>query len=283
MHLQFVFICSFIAVGLSTYYLPYDQDDSAQPKNHPYAKYVVSIQTKMPKSQYFGTNHLCVGTIVAPIYVLTASHCIFDRKRLMRPDELVIIAGAPNRRKPTEHSRLLHIQSVYPGERESGIKFNTDLALLRLQDQDTLELNLTFNLGIARLATRQSYAQLRCIRLGWGRAQINESFAEVLVSLAMQLQPQKFCHSLYPGIYRKQLLCATGLPDSSQGVCGGDPGGPLFCGSHLTGVYTRDVMCSNRYPAIFVSIASHYDWIQGAFSGAEKALPLLVWLSLRII
>lgn len=80
MQLQLLLICSVLSSAFPAYYLPYDQGERSEPSHHPYAKYVVSIQTKLPRSQYFGTNHFCVGTIVAPIYVLTASHCILDSK-----------------------------------------------------------------------------------------------------------------------------------------------------------------------------------------------------------
>ncbi|EDW19595.1 chymase [Drosophila mojavensis] len=240
MHLQIALICSLIALGVSTYYLPHDHDETAEPSSHPQARYIVSIQTKLPRSRYFGTNHVCVGTIVAPIFVLTTTHCIYNRSRVMHPDELLIIAGAPNRQKPTEHSRLMHVQSVYP-RASSGIIHNLDLALLRIRDQDTLELNLTLNLGIASLATLQSSGYLRCTRFGWERAETNESRAGVLSPRTLQLQPQKFCLSLFPGFYRTHWLCATALPSASQNVCGGDPGGPLFCGGHLAGIYMRAV------------------------------------------
>lgn len=115
------------------------------------------------------------------------------------------------------------------------------------------------------------------------RAETNESRAGVLSPRTLQLQPQKFCLSLFPGFYRTHWLCATALPSASQNVCGGDPGGPLFCGGYLAGIYMRDAMCSRRYPALFVSIAAYNDWIQKAFSGAQKALPYILWLSLRII
>lgn len=204
-------------------------------------------------------------------------------RRVMHPDELLIIAGAPNRQKPTEQTRLMHVQSVYSRE-GSGIIHNLDLALLRIRDQDTLELNLTFNLGIASLATFKSSGYLRCTRFGWERAETNESVAAVLAPRTLQLMPQKFCLSLFPAFYRTHWLCATAVPGASQNVCGGDPGGPLFCGGRLAGIYMRDAMCSRLYPALFVSIAAYYDWIQKALSGAQKVLPLhfILWLSLRI-
>ncbi|XP_064546061.1 putative trypsin-6 isoform X1 [Drosophila montana] len=284
MQLQLLLICSVLSSGLPTYYLPYDQGERSDHSHHPYAKYVVSIQTKLPRSQYFGTNHFCVGTIVAPIYVLTASHCILDsnRSRLLKPDELLVIAGAPNRRRPTEHTRILHIQSVHPYSR-NRITFNHDLTLLRLQDNDTLDLNLTLSLGIAQLATHQPYAHSNCIVLGWGRAQMKAPFAEELMPRVFQVQPQKYCQSVFPVSFRKELFCATVSPEASQDVCGGDSGGPLICGNQLMGIVTRGVLCDRRYPALFVSVASHRRWIKRVFSGVGKSLPLITWLSLNII
>ncbi|XP_030372225.1 kallikrein-14-like [Scaptodrosophila lebanonensis] len=271
------------------YYLAHPNATEPEESEHPYAKYVVSIQSISPKMKsnrsgghyYFGVNHYCVGTIISPTYILTASHCVFDNRlrRLLQPHELLVIAGTPNRLRPTVHTQVLRVQGLRPYMR-GKIGHKHDLALMRLQGM--LELNLSRALGIAEMALLPPRPFSNCTVLGWGQSFVRGPFAELVTQRIFQLQTDRACHKIFPISFKHGMICATVHADAPLDVCRGDSGGPLFCGTKLTGIVSRGVRCDKSYPAIFTGVFWHRHWIQTVYSRAGRSWLAKLLLALTI-
>ncbi|XP_017841569.1 polyserase-2-like [Drosophila busckii] len=264
MQLQLLLSFALLAAGVSAFYVAQQEPESGDSQN-PYARFVVSIQTKLPSSYYFGGNHRCVGTIVAPIFVLTSTLCLLANKnhtrsrQLLLPHELLIIAGAPNRQRPTQDTRILHVQSIHTYSRH-------DMALLRLQDLHMVEPNVTQALAIAPLPTHPAYVHsAHCFLLAWGKPR-EQWQKQQLTPLPFRLLSARACEDLNPQGFRRGVFCAQVVPEEPLDVSGDSLAAPLFCGNKLAGIVHRTVLCDHRYTSLFYSIYAHRFWIRATFN-----------------
>ncbi|XP_028896011.1 kallikrein 1-related peptidase b26 isoform X2 [Zeugodacus cucurbitae] len=102
-----------------------------KPTGNTLNKYVVSIRTSRATA-YFGDNHFCVGSIISDNLILTAAHCVVDRRKVVtRPHRLVVVAGASNRFQRQASTVEMKVRDVLPHQHFKR-KGAHDIALLRL-------------------------------------------------------------------------------------------------------------------------------------------------------
>ncbi|XP_067634827.1 serine protease 1-like [Eurosta solidaginis] len=230
------------------------------------SKYIVSIRTSRA-TFYFGDNHFCVGVIISEQLVLTAAHCVVDRRRIVtRPHRLLVVAGAPNRLLKTYRTVERKVIAVIPHDKyvRKGLH---DIAILRLK---TRLPDDNQNIKIISLIDEIPKAGTNCQLVGWGQIFFRGPYTAVAVQANLTVISGEDCKRFYTHKYDESLICAGHATEWDIDACRGDSGGPLICNGVVAGIVSWSSHCGEKgKPTIFTSIYHHRIWINFASEGSS--------------
>ncbi|KAH8260906.1 hypothetical protein KR044_000207, partial [Drosophila immigrans] len=222
------------------------------------AKYIVSIRSRTP-NKYFGDNHYCGGTIISPIFVITAGHCVMDKRKIMQRSRVIlVVVGTPNRLKHILGATLnIPVKQIFV--HVNFTLYNTNnIALLKLAKKLPLDNK---NVGIIKLPSKPPNEGTRYRVMGWGRVYEGGALASRILFIDVELRNRTFCKSFMKS-FSDDMLCAANFGKSDEAPCPGDSGDPFFEDLTLYGVVTYGLGCGKpRVPSVYTNVWHHMDWI----------------------
>ncbi|XP_066953771.1 trypsin-1-like isoform X1 [Macrobrachium rosenbergii] len=203
--------------------------------------------------------HFCGGVIISPNFVVTAAHCVLGAD-YTSPQGLRVVAGEYDLNHADGDEQKVHINFIIQHPFFDEITLENDIALLRL------ETPLVFNEYVAALELpeqEQDFTSEMCVVTGWGSTHEGGGVSHIMRYTEIPVISDQHCRDFYilDEIF-DSMVCA-GYDEGHKGSCKGDSGGPLACGSYLTGLVSWAYGCARpNLPSVFTEVPHFVDWIR---------------------
>ena len=227
------------------------------------------------EGQSDGDSWSCGGTVVGVHFVLTAAHCVINKGRVIRSNQLDGVVGRGDLATDAG-TRFTAIRiAVHPGyDRTDAVEGGPYDAALIWTDVDLPVPPLP----LATTADAAAYAPgVTATVAGWGLTSTAGASTDVLIAATLPIVTDEQCASL-DGVSlqeARKMLCA-GFDAGGVDSCQGDSGGPLTVVSvdHpiLAGIVSWGYECAAPgKPGLYTRVATLTGWVQPLLTGDEAA------------
>lgn len=226
---------------------------------------------KAPFAVGIFTKGFCSGTVIDPLHILTAAHCIRtrDNKSYVAPEAVTIAAGAAKQNSVTalKAAQKIKAAALYPHPRFDGKGFLNDLAVIKLSTPLTLQPGVVEALPL-ETANKLILPGDRATIVGMGLTSAKSTSSwGVLRRVKATTLTGRHCGVNAPAL----VVCTYGGKSGESGACSGDSGGALVKGNRLIGVtnYVTSLSCRNGVDGFAnVTQPENRDFIQSALADA---------------
>uniref|UniRef100_A0A0P6GSZ8 CLIP domain-containing serine protease n=1 Tax=Daphnia magna TaxID=35525 RepID=A0A0P6GSZ8_9CRUS len=227
--------------------------------------WIALLGYKDPTTQQ--VDYLCGGALISSQYVITAAHCVYNKKDLysVRVGEHELHNDMDGNR----HQDVL-IASRMPHEGFDSISFQNDIAILKLaaRVEFTAEVQ-PICLPMEPTIRNKNYVKSQPFVAGWGATSFNGPSSVTLREVQIPVVSQESCKESYKNfktvVVDQSVLCA-GLGRGGKDACQGDSGGPLMVPEkdrfYLLGVVSFGYKCAiPGFPGVYTRVPHYLDWI----------------------
>ncbi len=206
--------------------------------------------------------HYCGASLIAPNWLLTAAHCVYERGAALSPSSVQAGIGLTRLEGTVPRSTIAQI-IVHPQYNPDTDDY--DFALLKLSAASPLTAVAPLEPSDHALAASASVATV----FGWGALASSGGYPRDLQRASLPITTVESCVAAFGARVTPRMICA-GLPQGGVDACRGDSGGPLLVSAPggaplLAGATSWGEGCAEaNKPGVYARVSAITTWLEGA-------------------